>query len=204
MHWKLKSNWILFIIYNLKELISCLTEYLLKIKELAGFGGAGTLTTPANHPVPETLDSVHPRLPCQQAIITFWHTLVGFKKAELNLCVPLSPRFASFYNFLTGKSLNNQYWTFRYRRMKESGCRIGFITITSKCGVKFLIINISLPNFTYFDLRFKGLIRFTKIFLEKINSTQRLPTQRKGEKCIHWEVPETDISVMFYYKWKYI
>lgn len=88
--------------------------------------------------------------------------------------------------------------------MKESRCRIGFITTTSKCGVKFLIINISLPNFTYFDLLLKRLIRFMKIFLEKINSTQCLPTQRKGEKCVHFEVPVTDISVMFYYKWKYI
>lgn len=70
--------------------------------------------------------------------------------------------------------------------MKKSKARIGFITITSEWGVKFLIINlikkISFPNFTLFDLLLMRLIWLMEIFLEKINSTQQLPMQRKGEK----------------------
>lgn len=62
---------------------------MTEIKELAGFGDASTVNCACQQPSPINTDSVHPMVPCQQAIITFRHTLLDFNKVELILCVSL-------------------------------------------------------------------------------------------------------------------
>lgn len=44
---------------------------MTEIKELAGFGDASTVNCACQQPSPINTDSVHPMVPCQQAIITF-------------------------------------------------------------------------------------------------------------------------------------
>lgn len=132
-------------------MISYLTENLLKIKELAGFSGVGTVNCACQQASLINTRFCSSNVPCQQAIITFWHTLVDFNKVELILCVSLKFRFSSFHNFLTGKSLNNQYWMFIYKKMKKVYMQNWFHQFNNlQWGIKFPLINISLPNFISF------------------------------------------------------
>ena len=123
-----------------------MTENLLKIKELAGFGGVGTINCACQQ---ASLMNTGFCVPCQQAIITFRHTLVDFNKVELILCVSLKFRFSSFYNFLTGKFKQSVLNVHIQKDEKSLYAELVSSLINNlQWGIK--LINISRLNFTSF------------------------------------------------------
>lgn len=119
---------------------------------MAGFSGVGTVNCACQQASLINTGFCSSNVPCQQAIITFWHTLVDFNKVELILCVSLKFRFSSFYNFLTGKSLNNQYWNVHIQKDEKSlyAELVSSLINNLQWGIKCLPINISLVNFISF------------------------------------------------------